>query len=212
MASGTILTVEAEPYEFACTPAQTALVVIDMQRDFVEPGGFGEMLGNDVALLRRAVEPTRRVLEAFRAAGLAVVHTREGHRPNLSDCPPTKRARGRLKTGIGDRGPMGRILVRGEHGHAIIAALAPRPGEPVIDKPGKGAFYATDLIDGRFTAAAGYAAGAAVLSFCGFVHGSRLGWAEAPQVALSYLLLAVVCALMARRRAPAVDAAVPHRD
>jgi nicotinamidase-related amidase len=116
-----------------------------MQRDFVDPGGFGEALGNDVSLLQRAVEPTRRVLNAARAAGLFVVHTREGHRPDLSDCPPAKRARGHLATGIGDRGPMGRILVRGEYGHDIVDALKPGPGEPVVDKPGKGAFYATDL-------------------------------------------------------------------
>lgn len=140
-----MITVAAEPYEFVCEPATTALVVIDMQRDFLEPGGFGEMLGNDVARLRRAVAPTRRVLEAFRTRGLPIVHTREGHRADLSDCPPSKRRRGRLATGIGDRGPMGLILVRGEPGHAIVAELAPAPGEPVIDKPGKGAFYATDL-------------------------------------------------------------------
>jgi nicotinamidase-related amidase len=139
------LSVEAEPYEFTFEPARTALLVIDMQRDFVERGGFGELLGNDVTPLRRAVEPTRRVLEAFRRARLSVIHTREGHRPDLSDCPPSKRARGRLKTGIGDPGPMGRVLVRGQHGHGIIDELSPLPGEPVIDKPGKGAFYATDL-------------------------------------------------------------------
>ncbi|MBI4610150.1 MAG: cysteine hydrolase [Candidatus Rokubacteria bacterium] len=139
------VSVEAEPYEFVFEPSQTALLVIDMQRDFVEPGGFGEMLGNDVAPLRRAVAPARRVLEAFRRAHLKVVHTREGHRPDLSDCPPSKRARGRLKVGIGDPGPMGRILVRGEYGHDIVDDLKPLPTEPVIDKPGKGAFYATDL-------------------------------------------------------------------
>ncbi|MBI4636194.1 MAG: cysteine hydrolase [Candidatus Rokubacteria bacterium] len=139
------LAVPAEPYEFAFEPSQTALLVIDMQRDFVDRGGFGEMLGNDVAPLRRAVEPTRRVLDAFRRARLPVVHTREGHRPDLSDCPPSKRARGKLAVGIGDPGPMGRVLVRGEHGHDIIDDLKPLPGEPVIDKPGKGAFYATDL-------------------------------------------------------------------
>lgn len=139
------LSVEAEPYEFTFEPPRTALLVIDMQRDFVEPGGFGEMLGNDITLLRRAVEPTRRVLDAFRRAGLRVIHTREGHRPDLTDCPPSKRARGRLGVGIGDPGPMGRILVRGEYGHDIIDELKPLPTEPVIDKPGKGAFYATDL-------------------------------------------------------------------
>jgi nicotinamidase-related amidase len=116
-----------------------------MQRDFLEPGGFGDALGNDVSLLRRAVGPTRDVLVAARAAGMLVVHTREGHRPDLADLPPAKAARGRFPVGIGDRGPMGRILVRGEAGHEIIAELAPVPGEPVIDKPGKGAFHATDL-------------------------------------------------------------------
>ena len=140
-----MITVEAAPYEFVCDPARTALLVIDMQRDFLEPGGFGAMLGNDVAPLRRAVAPTRRVLDAFRARGLPIIHTREGHRPDLSDCPPSKRRRGRLATGIGDPGPMGRILVRGEPGHDIVPELTPAPGEPVIDKPGKGAFYATDL-------------------------------------------------------------------
>lgn len=139
------LSVEADPYEFMFEPSRTALLVVDMQRDFVEPGGFGELLGNDVTPLRRAVEPTRRVLEAFRRARMPVIHTREGHRPDLTDCPPSKRARGRLKVGIGDPGPMGRILIRGEYGHDIIDELKPLPTEPVIDKPGKGAFYATDL-------------------------------------------------------------------
>jgi nicotinamidase-related amidase len=137
--------VNAEPYEFEFDPRTTALVMIDFQRDFVDPGGFGEALGNDVSLLRRAVAPAARVLEVARAIGMLVVHTREGHRPDLADCPPTKRARGRLKAGIGDPGPMGRILVRGEYGHDIVKELAPVTGEPVVDKPGKGAFYATDL-------------------------------------------------------------------
>ena len=137
--------VKAEPYEFEFEPATTALLVIDMQRDFVEPGGFGEALGNDVSLLRKAIPPTRRVLDAARSAKMLVIHTREGHRPDLSDLPPSKKARGKLKAGIGDAGPMGRILVRGEHGHDIIDELKPLAGEPVVDKPGKGAFYATDL-------------------------------------------------------------------
>ena len=137
--------VNAEPYEFEFEPRTTALVMIDFQRDFVDPGGFGEALGNDVSLLRRAVAPAARVLEVARAIGMLVVHTREGHRPDLADCPPTKRARGRLKAGIGDPGPMGRILVRGEYGHDIVKELAPVTSEPVVDKPGKGAFYATDL-------------------------------------------------------------------
>ena len=138
-------TVNAEPYEFELDPRTTALLMIDFQCDFVEPGGFGEALGNDVSRLRRAVAPARQVLERARAAGMLVVHTREGHRPDLADCPPAKKARGRLKAGIGDPGPMGRILVRGEPGHGIVKELAPAPGEPVVDKPGKGAFYATDL-------------------------------------------------------------------
>ena len=137
--------IASEPYDFEFIPDETALLIIDMQRDFLEKGGFGEMLGNDVSLLRSAIEPTRKVLELCRRKGIKVIHTREGHRPDLSDCPPTKRARGRLKTGIGDKGPMGRILVRGEHGHDIIPELYPIDGEPVIDKPGKGAFYETDL-------------------------------------------------------------------
>jgi len=138
-------TVQAEPYEFAFEPRTAALVIIDMQRDFVDPGGFGEALGNDVSLLRKAIAPTKRVLDAARRRGLLVIHTREGHRPDLADLPEAKKLRGRLKTGIGDPGPMGRILVRGERGHDIIDELKPAPGEPVVDKPGKGAFYATDL-------------------------------------------------------------------
>jgi biuret amidohydrolase len=137
--------VAAEPYSFDLVPSQCALVIIDMQRDFLEPGGFGEMLGNDVAQLRRTIEPNRTLLKAWRDAGLLTIHTREGHRPDLADLPPAKKARGRSKMTIGDVGPMGRILVRGEPGHDIIAELAPAPGEPVIDKPGKGAFFATDL-------------------------------------------------------------------
>src|SRR5271170_3951257 len=137
--------IEAEPYEFAFDPAEAALLIIDMQRDFLEPGGFGESLGNDVGLLRRTIEPTRRLLDAARRSGLTVIHTREGHRPDLADLPPAKKARGRLTAGIGDLGPMGRILVRGEPGHDIIPELYPLAGEPIVDKPGKGAFHATDL-------------------------------------------------------------------
>jgi nicotinamidase-related amidase len=137
--------IPAEPYTFSCDLARAALLVIDMQRDFLEPGGFGELLGNDVSKLRRVIAPTQRLLAAARARGMLVVHTREGHRPDLSDCPPSKRARGGLAVGIGDAGPMGRVLVRGERGHDIVDDLAPLPGEPVIDKPGKGSFYATDL-------------------------------------------------------------------
>jgi len=137
--------IDAEPYEMAFDPNSTALLIIDMQRDFVMPGGFGAALGNDVTPLQATIAPTRRVLEAARKAGMLVVHTREGHRPDLSDCPPSKLVRGRGKVRIGDAGPMGRILVRGEVGHDIVPELYPVDGEPVIDKPGKGAFYATDL-------------------------------------------------------------------
>lgn len=137
--------IPAEPSAIAIDPARSALVVIDMQRDFLEPGGFGETLGNDVSLLAAAIGPCRAALDAARAAGMLVIHTREGHRPDLSDAPPAKVARGEPSKRIGDPGPMGRILVRGEPGHEIVAALAPLPGEPVIDKPGKGAFYATEL-------------------------------------------------------------------
>jgi nicotinamidase-related amidase len=137
--------IEAEPYAFEFSPEACALVVIDMQRDFLEPGGFGEMLGNDVSQLRRTIEPNRKLLSVWRSQGLQVIHTREGHRPDLTDLPEAKRIRGHGKTTIGDIGPMGRILVRGEAGHDIIPELYPLPTEPVIDKPGKGAFFATDL-------------------------------------------------------------------
>src|ERR1700676_4857457 len=133
-----IISVEAEPYSFEFSPESCALLLIDLQRDFLEPGGFGEMLGNDVSQLRRVIEPNRRLLAAWRAEGLAVMHTREGHRPDLSDLPPDKKKRGRDKMRIGDAGPMGRILVRGEAGHDIIPELYPLPSEPVIDKPGQG--------------------------------------------------------------------------
>src|SRR6201990_3234880 len=139
------VSVDAEPYSFDFVPAETALVIIDMQRDFLEPGGFGEMLGNDVSQLRRTIEPNRQLLAAWRSEGLKVIHTREGHRSDMTDLPPTKKVRGRSKTSIGDQGPMGRILIRGEAGHDIIPELYPLPTEPIIDKPGKGAFFATDL-------------------------------------------------------------------
>jgi len=136
--------IQAEPFPLEFDAASTALVIIDMQRDFVLPGGFGEKLGNDTSLLLAAVEPTQRVLAAARKKGLLVIHTREGHRADLTDCPPAKLTRGG-KTFIGTPGPMGRILVRGEQGHDIIHQLYPIAGEPVIDKPGKGSFHATDL-------------------------------------------------------------------
>jgi biuret amidohydrolase len=139
------LLVEAAPEPLTFEPQKTALVVIDMQRDFLLPGGFGETLGNDVSLLARAIGPIGRLLAWARGAGMFVVHTREGHRPDLADAPPAKLKRGKPSLRIGDPGPMGRILVRGEPGQDIIPELAPLPGEPVLDKPGKGAFYATDL-------------------------------------------------------------------
>lgn len=141
----TKLTLRAEPFAVPFARETAALVVIDMQRDFLEPGGFGEALGNDVSLLRRAIEPARALLGAARAAGLSIIHTREGHRADLSDAPRLKVERGDPAKRIGARGPMGRILVRGEPGHDIIPELAPLPGEPIVDKPGKGAFFATDL-------------------------------------------------------------------
>jgi nicotinamidase-related amidase len=140
-----VITLPADPYPFEFDPATTALVLIDMQRDFVEPGGFGETLGNDVSLLQSVVPPLKKVLATARAVGMTVIHTREGHVPDLSDCPPAKLHRGEPSLRIGDPGPKGRILVRGEYGHDIVDELAPLPGELVIDKPGKGSFHATDL-------------------------------------------------------------------
>jgi nicotinamidase-related amidase len=142
-----MIAVAAKPFDFRFELASTALVVIDMQRDFIEPGGFGEALGNDVRRLQAIIPAVRRLLELCRNAKLTVIHTRESHRPDLSDCPPAKRLRANPRLRIGDAGPMGRILVRGEPGSAIVSALAPLPGEIVIDKPGKGAFYATDLAE-----------------------------------------------------------------
>jgi len=138
-----IIAAEPEPIELDWS--KTALVIIDMQRDFMEPGGFGETLGNDVSQLTRAVKPIASVLAAAREAGILVIHTREGHLPDLSDAPPAKVERGKPCLRIGDPGPMGRILIRGEDGHDIIPELYPLDSEIVIDKPGKGAFYATEL-------------------------------------------------------------------
>ncbi|MDP3650509.1 MAG: isochorismatase family cysteine hydrolase [Rhodoferax sp.] len=140
-----LLVAEPQPIELDWTA--TALVIIDMQRDFLEPGGFGETLGNDVSQLARAIAPCADMLRAARAAGVLVVHTREGHLPDLTDAPPAKIERGAPSKRIGDPGPMGRILIRGEAGHDIIAELYPLDDEIVIDKPGKGAFYATALGD-----------------------------------------------------------------
>ena len=137
--------IEAEPSTLVVELDHAALIIIDMQRDFLEPGGFGETLGNDVSLLQAAVAPLRKVLDAARSAKMLIIHTREGHRPDLSDAPRHKVERGEPSLRIGAPGPMGRILVRGEPGHDIIPELYPAGAEPVIDKPGKGAFYQTDL-------------------------------------------------------------------
>ncbi len=138
-----MIEIQATPFPYAFPAGRTALVIIDMQRDFVEPGGFGASLGNDVALLHTAIPPIGRLLEAWRARGWPIVHTREAHLADLSDCPPAKRLRGDPTLRIGDPGAMGRLLIRGEPGTSIIPALAPQTGEIVIDKPGKGMFWAT---------------------------------------------------------------------
>jgi len=138
-----MIEIPADPYPYRLDPDRTALVVIDMQRDFMEPGGFGHVLGNDVALLRAIVPTVAALLGLFRRIGWPVIHTRESHAPDLSDCPPAKRLRGNREIRIGDPGPMGRVLVRGEPGSDIVAACAPMPGETVMDKPGKGMFCNT---------------------------------------------------------------------
>ena len=138
-------TINAEPEAVSIDLDRTAVIVIDMQRDFLEPGGFGEALGNQVSLLNAAVAPCKALLAGARKRGMLIVHTREGHRPDLSDAPRAKVERGAPSMRIGARGPMGRILVRGEPGHDIVPELYPKEGEPIVDKPGKGAFYATDL-------------------------------------------------------------------
>ncbi len=138
-------TVHARPYDFPFDPAHTAVLMIDMQRDFLEPGGFGAMLGNDVSLLRPIVPACARLLALARAEGLAVIHTQEAHDAQLADCPPSKRARGALSCGIGDPGPLGRVLVAGEPGAGFVPELLPQPGDIVLRKPGKGAFHATSL-------------------------------------------------------------------
>ncbi|HWU63247.1 MAG TPA: isochorismatase family cysteine hydrolase [Ensifer sp.] len=140
-------TIKARPFDFNLDPKKAALIVIDMQRDFVEPGGFGETLGNDVTRLQAIIPATAALISGFRKAGLTIVHTRECHRPDLADCPPAKKDRGNPKLRIGDPGPMGRILISGEPGADIVPELYPIGGEIVIDKPGKGAFYATPLGD-----------------------------------------------------------------
>jgi nicotinamidase-related amidase len=137
--------IPAEPFPFAFQPEKAALVVIDMQRDFLEPGGFGETLGNDLTPVREIVPTVAALIGLFRKRGWLVAHTREDHLPDLSDCPPAKRDRGSPSLRIGDEGAMGRILVRGEPGAEIVPELAPMAGEIVIDKPGKGMFYATEI-------------------------------------------------------------------
>lgn len=145
MTTHSSICVTAKPYDYIFVPKCTALVVIDMQRDFIEPGGFGEALGNDVSQLEAVVPVVGSLLDLARRLSMVVIHTRESHLHDLSDCPPSKRSRGNPVCRIGDQGPMGRILIRGEPGNDIVPALQPMVGEIVIDKPGKGAFYGTDL-------------------------------------------------------------------
>ena len=139
--------IDAKPYPYVLPRQAPALIIIDMQRDFIEEGGFGSALGNDVTLLQKIVPTVATVLETARRLGMVIVHTREAHKPDLSDCPLAKRLRGNCQIKIGDEGPMGRLLVDGEPGNEILPALKPRPGEYDLAKPGKGAFYATPLQD-----------------------------------------------------------------
>ena len=142
-----MIEVSAQPYPYPLDPAHTALVVIDMQRDFIERGGFGDSLGNDVARLEAIIPTTAALIALFREQGWLVIHTREAHKPDLSDCPPSKIRRGNPTLHIGETGAMGRLLVAGEPGNQIVDALAPIDGEIVIDKPGKGMFWATGIHD-----------------------------------------------------------------
>jgi nicotinamidase-related amidase len=148
------LTIDAKPYAFTFAPRHTALLIIDMQRDFLLPTGFGEIQGGDLTAVTASIEPTKQLLDLFRSAGMHVFHTREGHVPDLSDCPSSKLVRQAAcpenkQHGlvIGDKGKMGRLLVRGEYGHDFVDELQPVPGEVVIDKPGKGAFWNTRLME-----------------------------------------------------------------
>jgi len=141
------IAIDAKPFSYVLTEQPPALVIIDMQRDFVEEGGFGSSLGNDVLPLQRIIPTIEKLLQTFRRLGLPVIHTREAHRADLSDCPPAKRLRGDCKIKIGDEGPMGRLLIDGEPGNSIVEALTPLEGEYDIAKPGKGAFYATPLTE-----------------------------------------------------------------
>lgn len=140
-----MIPVPARPYPFSLSPGHTALVIIDMQRDFIERGGFGDSLGNDVSRLDAIIPVTAALLSLFRAQKWPIIHTREAHRPDLSDCPPSKIARGNAALRIGETGAMGRLLIRGEPGNQIVAALAPGGNELVFDKPGKGMFWATGM-------------------------------------------------------------------
>jgi nicotinamidase-related amidase len=140
-----LIPIPARPYPYPLDPAHTALVVIDMQRDFIERGGFGDSLGNDVARLEAIIPDTARLIALFRAQGWPVIHTREAHLPDLSDCPPSKISRGNPSLHIGQTGAMGRLLVRGEPGNQIVEELQPLESELVVDKPGKGMFWATGL-------------------------------------------------------------------
>jgi len=142
-------TITAKPYDYELPDdiRQVALIIIDMQRDFLEPGGFGEALGNDTSRLQAIVPAVQRLQATFREKGLSIIQTKEAHRVDMQDCPPSKRKRGRGALKIGDEGPMGRILIVGESGNEIIEPLAPLEGERVIVKPGKGAFYGTGLTD-----------------------------------------------------------------
>ncbi|MBX3622360.1 MAG: cysteine hydrolase [Rhizobacter sp.] len=140
-----MIVLPAQPGPFTFDPAHTALVMIDMQRDFIEPGGFGATLGNDVSLLAPVVPAAAQLIAWCRTNGILVIHTQECHRPDLSDCPPAKRLRGKPSLRIGDPGPMGRILILGEPGAGFVPELMPQAGDLVVAKPGKGAFYGTDL-------------------------------------------------------------------